>query len=266
MGFWDAISKLLPDSIVKVDNRRIINIKDSKVIEINGNTISDPETVKKVFEEIEKNKNEDSLPFQVLHKDLVEDYFEYETVSIKEKESLKQLKEVLDYEDIESIVMARRVLLAKEKGDQNLFNNLMEQLDRNFPKKGRKILNLMNLKYFDELIIPFIDAYRTKYGEKEYKLRYKKFYENVLRFFPLAIFVANYTSEEKLKKELVKRLKLNVPYIKIHALGNTNIRKVENIIEMLRIEENYITKDDRITSPSGIQAQTFEINKRIPKK
>ena len=156
--------------------------------------------------------------------------------------------------------MARRVALAEEeKKNKVLIERLKKQLEKHHPKKGKKVLNLIRTGYFDDLILPFIEVYKSKFGEEKYIEKYRKFYEDLLIFFPLAIFVANYTSEERIEKGLFKRLNLNIPFVRIHTIGKTNIEKVEKIIVKMEIKEKYNTNDERYTTYSGLQAQTYEI-------
>jgi len=237
MGIIDFLRKILPESLIKYEDRRIF-LKDSTLI-VGDQKIEEQKIINKIYEEIEKYKDKDSFPFQLIHEDILNDFLEYEEVSIKEKESLKKLKKILDSDDNECIIMARRVVLAEEKNQRELVEKLKEQLDKHHPKDGKKVLNLINAGYFDDLIIPFIEVYKSNFGEEKYIEEYKKFYGGILKFFPLAIFVANYTTEEKIEKELRRRLILNIPFVRLHSIGRSNIEKVENVISKLKIEEEY---------------------------
>ncbi|MDI6641789.1 MAG: hypothetical protein QME68_05710, partial [Elusimicrobiota bacterium] len=112
MGFFDFLKGILPDSIIKIidksDNRKI-EIKNSVVI-IGKNKFDDKKTVDLFFDKIHELKREESLPFQLIHKDLVDDFIEYEDISIRDKSNLKLLKEVLPSEEVECILMARRIV------------------------------------------------------------------------------------------------------------------------------------------------------------
>ena len=211
-----SLKEFSQDSLIKIDARKI-EITNSEIV-VGDKTITDKEIISKIFEKISENKNKDSFPFHLLHKDLVEDYIGYEDVSIKNKDNLRLIKEILPQEDVECVLMARRVSLAYEKDNKELADELLKQLDKNYPKKGRKISNLIGGNYFDTLILPFIEIYKSEYGDK-YIQEYRKFYEELIRFFPIAVFVGNYTTEDKLEEELIKRLKLkSIPFIRIHAI------------------------------------------------
>lgn len=244
------------ESLIKVDNRQI-NITSSSIT-CGDQTINDPKVVDAFFEKLSEFKKSETLPFQVVHEDLKNDYLAFEELSIVDKESLKKLKEVLPTEEVECILMARRCHMAQKEKKRDLFEDLNEQLEKNYPKNGKKVQNLMNTGYFDELIVPMMDVFRSKSGEK-YKEDFQNFYFDLMRFFPIAVFVGNKTEEERIEEEVSKRLKLDIPFVRIHAMGAHNIEKVNSVIKSMKIAENYITKDDRFTSPLGLSSQLFEI-------
>ena len=161
-------------------------------------------------------------------------------------------------EDVECILMARRVVLVNER-DGELRKDLLNQLDKNYPRRGRKVYNLISTLYFDEIIIPFIDIFRTEKGEDKYIEEFRKFYADILSFFPLAIFVNNYTTEEKIKVEITKRMGLDVPFIKIHTIGSMNVEKVEKATKELGIEANHTVTNNKFNTPTGLKAQIYEI-------
>ncbi len=241
------------------DNSKKITFRDN-VIVLGNQTINDPTIVDAVYNKLAEYKSEDSFPFQLLHKNLEKDFKDYESISIKEKCSLSQLKEVLPTRDLECILMARRVHLAYEQNDSALIKELLNQLKDNFPNEGKKVLNLMSGKYFDEVIIPFIEVFKNHYGEPKYVNEFRSFYSDQLKFFPLAVFVGNVKTEDHLRKEIEKRLTLKgVPFIRLHAIGEDNIKKIENVIKELKINEKYTTETHNFTTSGGLRAQMFEI-------
>lgn len=257
MGFWDFLKGILPEKLINIDNRKII-INNSSVV-IGEQKINDPKIVDKIFDKLSEYQTKESLPCQVIHKDLENSYTEYEDLSIEQNESIKKLKLVLPSEEVECILMARRIKLAYDKQNMELAKELHKQLDKNYPKKGYKVFNLIGGGYFDEMIIPFIEIFKDPE-------EYRKFYQDIIRFFPLAFFVGNTTTEEKLVEGLEERLNLkDVPFVRIHAIGRNNIKKVENVVEKLKIEEKFSTKDNRFASPSGLKAQIFEISTKEKK-
>ncbi|VVB81637.1 Uncharacterised protein [uncultured archaeon] len=269
MNFWNFLSKLLPDSIVK-----IIQKNDNRKIEINGDVIiignqkiEDTKQVDEFYAALSKVAQQDTLPFQLLHKDIAEEYLTYEDISIRESANLHLLKEVLPSEDMECILMARRVLLAYDKKDKETGNVLMTQLERNFPQKGRKVFNLVSVGYFDEMVLPFIEIFKAQHGIKNYVQEFRKFYADILHFFPIAVFVGNRMTEDGVKVELERRLHFkDVPFIRLHAIGTQNIEKVENAIKTSGIEKTHTTSRATFTSPSGLQALTLEIKMPETKK
>jgi len=261
-GFWDFLKGFLPDSFIKVinDNRKII-VKDTEIT-VGNKTINDPETLSKFFNAIANFKESESFPFQIIHQDLFKDYVDYENVSIQEKQSLSLLKENLSSEEIECILMARRVHLAFNKNDKDLAKNLLEQLEKNYPSKGKKVFNLIHAGYFDELIIPMISICKAQYSTNSVE-KFREFYNDILKFFPTAIFVSNNVDEESIKKEILKRLRLKrIPFIKIHSIGQINVEKVEKVISSLKEEKKgkFSITDNRFVTPSGMSAQVLIIS------
>jgi len=241
-----------------IDQSKKIIIKGD-VISHGDKIISNPEKTLEFFKEIEKYKNEENLPFQIIHKDLTKPYEDYKKISKEGSRNLKLLKEILPIEEIECILMARRIKLAFDKKDKKLAKVLYDQLDKNYPKKGRKVANLINAGYFDELILPMIELCKTKHKEN-YKEKFREFYQNILTFLPMAIFVNNETSEDYLEKEINRRLKLKgIPFIKIHSMGKENIEKVEKVLESFKESGNFDINDQRFITSTGIEAQDLEL-------
>ena len=269
MGFLDFIKNPFTGSDVNIcvggnqtiDNRKIVFENNNSQIRYGGKTIIDLEIISKVFDEIERHKREEKLPFQLVHKDLEEDYCGFEEISIKEKESIRLLKTVLSLEEIECIIMARRVCLAYDKNDENLGKDLFNQLDQNFPKKGKKVFNLISGKYFDQIVLPFIEIFKIEKGEDNYINEFRKFYEEILAFFPLAIFVNSFATIEWIKNEINKRLRLDIPFIRIHTIGTQNIKRVSEAITELRLEKT--SQVNNFFTPTGMKAQIYEIKLKI---
>ncbi len=258
MGFWDFLKGIIPEKLINinVDNRKI-EINNSSII-IGNQTIIEPKIVDKILAKLSEYKDKESLPCQVIHKDLDESYIEYEEISITQNESLKKLRMVLPREEVECILTARRLKLAYDKKDTELAKILYKQLIDNYPRKGNKVYNLIGGGYFDEMIIPFIEIFKSQFDDK-YIERYREFYYDIIKFFPLAFFVGNGTTEDHISEGISERLKLNVPFVRLHAIGGNNIEKIEQVIEKLRIDRNYTIKDNRFTSSTGLKAQILEI-------
>jgi len=258
MGFWDFLKGIIPEKLINinVDNRKI-EIKDSS-INFGEQTINDPKIVDKILDKLTEYKDKETLPAQLIHKDLDKSYIEYEEITLKSKESIKKLRSVLPESEMECILMARRVKLAYDKKDVDLAKELHKQLCDNYPEKGNKIYNLIGGGYFDEMIIPFIDVFKSQYDDKHAE-KYREFYFGIIKFFPLAVFVSNYTSKEQILERINTRLELSVPFIRLHAIGDGNIKKIDEVINEMKFEEKITIQDNRFTSPAGIKAQILEI-------
>lgn len=255
--FLEILSKIFP--LIKVEDKSTkIIIKGDSII-IGDQITKDPGKRKEFLSELKKYKREESLPYQVIHKDLLQDYIEYEEISKSKLESLLLLKEVLSLDELECILMARRIQIAFEKNDKSLVDKLYNQLEKHYPKKGRKVANLIKAGYFDELIIPMIGVCKNLHGDK-YKEKFREFYNNILTFFPTAIFVNSEITEEILEEEIYKRLKLKtIPMIRIHSMGKENIIKVEKVIEKIKEKLKFDIENKKFITSTGIEAQNLEI-------
>lgn len=134
-----------------------------------------------------------------------------------------------------------------------------EEFYKNYPKKGGRVYNLVGGGYFDELLIPFIDIFREKYGAK-YVEEYMKFYSDTLKFFPTAVFVGNNKSEQNVESELTERLNMKgLPFVRLHAIRTNNIKKIDAVFEKLGIREDYPVNDTPFTTPGGLRAVIYEV-------
>ncbi len=263
MSFLESLAGIFKDAIkinVKIDKRQI----DNRKIEIRGNTISmgcqtitDPKKVDEFFDLLARQKDKELLPFDILDKELVDDFLVYEKISTITKDSLDKLKTVLNSEELEVILMARRICLAYQNGSNKLVDDLKRQLEKNYPRKGKRVFNLISTGYFDELIIPFIEIYKSRFPST-YVEEYNKFYQELLKFFPIAIFVGNQTTTDRLESELSKRLEMDIPSIKIHAVGQYNIEKVEAALKKFDLKGLKVN-NNQFTTQAGLNGQVVEI-------
>jgi hypothetical protein len=100
--------------------------------------------------------------------------------------------------------------------------------------------------------------YRTQYPET-YKKEYRDFFQGILRFFELAIFVNNETTVQRLESEINKRLTLVIPFIRIHTVGEHNIIKIEETVDQLNLKKRYQTEVTSYKTGIGTMGFIFEI-------
>jgi len=261
MPIEDVLAKLFGSLIsVNVDKSSHIHL-DRNFIQIDDKKITDLKKVKEIHKEIEDGlkeyADEETYPANIIHKDLFAEFRGLEALTIKEKESLKKLKEIFGEESIRPILLARSIHLAiEEKKPRIMIEKLLTQLDKDFPGDGKKILNLISAGYFDELIIPMIEICKRQHPEN-YNYKFKEFYYSLLQFFPTAIFVNNDTSIRKIISEINKRFRLRkIPYIRIHTIGKNNIKKVDEALDKLKTPTEYDVEKNTFTTNSGLSAQT----------
>ncbi|MFH1521936.1 MAG: hypothetical protein ABIF18_03175, partial [archaeon] len=84
---------------------------------------------------------------------------------------------------------------------------LLGKLDKDFPRDGKKVLNLFSADYFNNTIFPLIESFKEQ-DPDNYIQKSNEFFESILKFFPIAIFVNNNISVSKISEEIKKRLRL----------------------------------------------------------
>ncbi len=259
MGLKDWIKNLIPD-ITYNDNKTVnnINIKDSGIY-LDDKKVGGKKEVDKFLASLSDDAKSDGYPAQIIHKDLKEGYRAYEDISIKEQKSIAKLREVLPEEEIECILMARRVMFSYDSGNKKSAMKLHDGLREAFPSKGNSVFNLLSAGYFDEIILPFVDVYKEQFGE-DYIEKYRHFYDDIIRYFPLAFFIGNNTSLDDVRNVVGSRLIQDIPFFRLHAMGKNNIQKIDDIVDELDIETKYRTKRHTFPSSSGLMACTFEIS------
>ncbi len=129
MGFFDFLKGIIPEKLININiDCRKLYITESSIV-LGDQTINDLQLIDKILNKLSEYKGKDSFPCQVIHKDLNPSYTDYEALSIAQSESLKKLKLVLPAEEVECILMARRVKLAYDKQDNDLAKELFHLLD-----------------------------------------------------------------------------------------------------------------------------------------
>lgn len=251
MDFLSILSSL-PG--LKFDFSKTFNIHIGRdYISQNGKTIGGEQEIKKILDELKKSKNKDSLPIQLINKDQEKELSQTENKSLKNSE-IKLLKENLPKEEIKPILLAKAIhnsILKKES--KETINKLIETLENAFPKKGKRILNLLTAGYFDELIIPMISLCN---GDKN--KNFKEFYLKLINFHPTAIFVNKDTTIPQIHTEIKKRLKQKtIPQIKIHAIGKENIQTKNKSINSLDVESKIEINKIKKTNPIGTEEITI---------
>ena len=260
-----AILKAMPSlSLLKIDKSVTIRIegKDNNV-NINGQKITNTEEKNKILEAM-KSENylgiaNDSYPHNIIHEDLQDSFNTIKRATVNGKD-LRFLNKYADKKYMEAILMAKAVhqsMLSNDEGKRKLVSKLFYQLDKKFPKYGKKMLNLMTAKYFDSLIIPtLIELEKSPNVSKNFN----KYLKSLLSFFPTAIFVNNDTTNRVILSEINKRISIeNIPYIIIHAMGDENIKKVDDIIPILEQGNLAIISHEYFSSDMGIKGRNTKI-------
>ena len=265
MGLLALLGAIPSLSLVKIDKSVTVNVtgKDNNVA-INGKKITDPKEKAKILEAINAENYlgiaHDSYPHNIIHEDLQDSFSTIKEAAVGSKD-LNFLDKYTNKKYMKAIFMARAghkaMLSNNNKYKRGLISKLILQLDKKFPKDGKKMLNLMTAKYFDSLIIPtLIELEKFPNTDKNFN----KYLESLLHFFPTAVFVNNDTNNRIIFREISKRLGIeNIPYIIVHALGDENIKKVDDAIPILQQEYQIIISHEYFCSDMGIKGRNTKI-------
>lgn len=234
MGFLSILSAI-PG--IKLDFSKNVNTHTNihvgrDCVYQDGKVVGDEDAVSKILEGLSGARGEETLPVQVIDTNQEKGLSQTSAGSIRSSE-VRLLKAVLPKEEIKPILLAKAAHCAiLRKESRETVRNLLDTLEISYPRKGKRVFNLLTAGYFDELIIPMI-ALCNGNNDKDFE----KFYVNLLVFHPTAIFVNLDASIIQIHNEIKKRLRRKtIPRIKIHAMGRENAKKKDDAIESLSVK------------------------------
>ena len=157
MGLFDILKERVPGFSFNIGTKTTnIQFTNSGIL-VDGKE-GGADLRKIVLDAIYSQKKEKSYSNDIIHKDLLDDYNSLKEITIMERSSLKILKSVLPENRFEMVLMARRVHMAIENNlARSKIDFLIGKLEKDYPRDGKKILNLISADYFDSVVFPMID-------------------------------------------------------------------------------------------------------------
>ncbi len=153
-----------------------------------------------------------------------------------------------DYEALRASLYLKD--LHEARTNRDLIASVKKDIIDKYGERGGNIANLCTAGYFQSTIKPL---YEEMYKEKSFSLdKFKARYDVIVTQTPIAVFVNRKHTSDSLKNEMVKKIEINRKYgikrLNIHAIGESNISKVK---EVLRGIEQEFSQDPDIESGSG---------------
>ena len=166
------------------------------------------------------------------------------------KKTIRELKPYLKPEDAEALVCATNIVLLEENGQHKIAGKVWKKLSKRYGDRGVKIYNLLRSDRFKEFAI-FLQFCRmaSKNRMKQIEM-FQKYFDDILKYYPLAIWVNVRTGKERIKDKLNKRFVEGVPFVTIYGRGRENLQKIEKAcIEYIEEtnREDYILKREDYT-------------------
>lgn len=163
---------------------------------------------------------------------------------------IEKLKEFIPPADI-PIIRAALYLKKKYRDRDPGVQRLKEDIVERYGDRGRKIANLCTAGYFENQILPLLQALQT--GEKVDKTRFQEMYDIMILQSGFAVFVHAFMTKDRLKKTLLEKIDSNLKYgmkvLHIHGIGKENVKNIRRTVdEILAEHEDAISKinDDAI--------------------
>lgn len=124
---------------------------------------------------------------------------------------------------------------------------LKEDIVQKYGERGRNIANLCSAGYYEEYIKPLFEKNVLLSDENSLK-KFWDIYEIIVTQFPIAIFVSKNLTSQKLKTEILEKIKLNkkygIGYLNIHGIGGENVDKISEIISEKEIRKELSSKPE----------------------
>lgn len=170
---------------------------------------------------------------------------------IKKKESIPGNREILDKlsnyitSEDHSALRASLYLREKFKEGQNV-TGMKDDIFKRFGARGGKISNLCSSDYFENTIIPALEAMQKDLPSDKARQKFSEFFDLTVQESGFAVFVPGDMTQRKVEDAIVNRIGANISYgkkyVHVHGIGKSNIRKIEKAV--VAICKRYSNIDD----------------------
>lgn len=207
------------------DNRVIINVDPS---------VQTPEILKSLSHVIPQVLNEKGgLVIEDGSKKLLDNY----SVIYKRgkyKDLLDYFKGKLSAHDLE--ILRASLYIREAFEDHQSVSDLKNDLVARYGTRGNNICNLCSAGYFETLIKPL---YEQMLNESDFTPeKFYARYEVIILQIPFAVFVSHANTPEELVSLIISKIEYNRKYgvhrLYIHGIGETNVKKIKEILGMIK--------------------------------
>lgn len=189
--------------------------------------------------------------------------------SDEQRRIIDKLREIIPPGDVPILRVALFLRKKFQDGDPAV-QELKQQLMQRYGDRGRRIANLASADYFQEAIIPLLDA--MGYGKPEFKrAAFQKSYEIFIQESGFALFVHSGMSETTIRKTIFAKIKSNLKYgikhLHIHGIGKSNLQNIRRAVAAIIEEYESIEKStEELTGQVILIRLEFgpELDKQIP--
>ena len=249
MPFWDKLKGLFPE---------LKTLVDIKIGDVNLNFFSGNKKVSANREHILLNpdlmnsKEKRDLERVILEAIEEENYIvlqkDYNTIvgKIITHEQLPDVAQKIDFlrealKPDEFPIWRSGVALAKyfNLGDKKIVPKLKQDMVKLYGKRGGNIANICSAGYVENYLFPLYQDLKTSNPDnpENVKEKFQEICNLIVEQSAFAIFVCQYHTSIKLQEEIEERLARNSSYgihfLNIHAIGDTNIKIVEMVLEKI---------------------------------
>ncbi len=145
---------------------------------------------------------------------------------------------------------------ASESGDRDRVRLIKDQMVMQSGQKGRNIANICNCGYLEEYIIPWYKHYVVDgKDDQSFRDNYYLIVEQLL----FVVFISASSSIRSIKEEIKFKVQsvvnAHMDKLFIHALGEANIEKAENVLRAIKADCLEIKDIKKVTTGAMLKAE-----------
>lgn len=248
--FFLELYKAFPTlfKLVKIHGRTILKIVSTEFIK----------NFDKIKEYLNGKKLENSIP--LLNASETQKYLEL--IEINQSPEHELVKKYLSPDDWALYMLGQKAKREKKLLNQGEVLEIKKQAINLRGQRGVRFINFIIQDYFDELFIPLLKYQKKELKEDSQVMNwFMNFVNQMIQFFPMAIWVKNETSSYMITRELYKRcVSYNFKQVNIHTINKENIKKINRVLQTLSQDKDFPTFDfDMTYDVKGFDAVTFHL-------
>jgi len=232
LDFLKTISSKLLGNLFKtgqnIETQYNINVK-----ELNVNLLS-------FDKEIEDNIEKIFEKFGFGRKDLIPIQSAMVTPSTLQGNVIKRMRWFLREDDTRALIISATIIKLEDDGRDDNAQELLGKLTNRHGERGRKIYNMARSGMFENFLLLVLEDLQSELKDLlKVKDEFQKFFNYILDYNPIAIWINDTTKEKEIVEGLEDRLiRLNIPGVMLYTRGKDNIGIIMNAIETFKEKYN----------------------------